>query len=261
MDNFIKTKFLELKEKFHFNVDVKNINFYKKIKHTMNQTIFFSAAAGLSYLFSLWLVNGNTTTMSGYFFVSLFFFPFFFSFLKKLNLKRPAKFTLLSSKLPRILRSISFIKSVEDSFFYSRDKIATMLSDENFQLVFFDFFHMAKQHIYKTEEQRNFTKNIVTFKAFLESKNYSKAADYFIELYGVAHQFEYMVHDNYQNSHDFSLLKARKKIMDEFLEPNDFDSFSIQHFKTQSLQLQKELPKQPSKENREKVDWKKLMED
>lgn len=260
MDNVIKAKYLELKDKFHFNVDVKNIKFYQKIKDTFTQTVFLSGAAGISSLFSYWLVHGATTTISGYFLVSLFFFPFFYSFLKKLNVKKPAKFTLLSSKLPNFLRLFSFIKSAEDSFFYSRDKIATMLADENFQLVFFDFFHMAKQHIYKTEEQRRFTKNIVTFKAFLESKNYNKAADYFIELYGFAYQFEYLVHDDYQNSHDVSLLKARKKIIDEFLEPLDLDSFPIQQFKTKSLQLQKELPNN-SKNAGEKINWKKLMDD
>lgn len=261
MDNIIKTKFLELQDKFHFNLDVKNIHFYKKIKDNVNKTVFLSAASGLSFLFSLWLVQGNTTNMAGHFFVSLFFFPFFFSLLKKLNLKRPAKFTLLSSKLPRFLRSISFIKSAEDSFFYSRDKIATMLANEDVQLVFFDFFHMAKQHIYQTEQQRNFIKNIVTFKAFLETKNYYKAADYFIELYAVAHQFEYMVHDNYENSHDTLLLKTRKKIMDDFLEQPDFDNFSIKQFKSQSLHLQKDLPQKFSKDSEKKVNWKKLMED
>lgn len=260
MDNVIKTKYLELKEKFHFNVDIKNIKFYQKIKNTFTQTVFFSSASCISFLFSLWLVHGTTANMAGCFFIALFFFPFFFSFLKKLNLKRPAKFTLLSSKLPKFLRTFKFIKSAEDSFFYSRDKISNMLSDENFQVVFFDFFHMAKQHIYKTEEQRRFTKNIVTFKAFLETKNYDKAADYFIELYGVADQFEYLVHDDYQNSHDYSLLKTRKKIIDEFFEHTELDNFSIQKFKTQSLQLQKELPKNSSKE-KEKINWKKLMDE
>lgn len=198
------------------------------------------------------------TVLAGNFFISLIFIPFFLAYLRKLNLKYPAKFTLLSSQLPSFLKVLPFIKSSEDSFLFSKDKISKMLTDENFQLVFYDFFNMAKNNIFKFDEQKRFTQNIILFKSFLESGNFIKAADYFMELYGVAYQFEYLIYDDYQSPHDLKLLKARKTIIDEFLQDSDIGQYSHDTFKAKSLSLNKDLS---STSSRPKVNWKKLMDE
>lgn len=261
MDNILKSKFVQMKEHFNFHLDFKNIKFYKRIKDTLNQSMFISGASGLSFLLSLWILNGFHGLFA-HFLICIFFFPLFFAYLKKLNIKYPMKLTLLSSKLPSIFKMIPFVRSAEDSFFFSRDKMAKMLADKNCQLVFYDFFQMAKNNIFKFDEHKRFSQDLVLFKSYLESANYLKAADYFIELYGSSHQFEYMVYDDYQNPHDIQLLKARKTMMDEFLQQNDIDDFSIQNMKAKSLYLNKEVPTH-SHDNKvkSKVNWKKLMED
>jgi hypothetical protein len=72
MDNVIKSKFIELKEKFNFNLDVKNIKFYQKIKNTFNNAIFLISSSVLSFLLSLWILNGFTVLV-GHIIISLIF--------------------------------------------------------------------------------------------------------------------------------------------------------------------------------------------
>lgn len=261
MDNILKSKFVQMKEHFNFHLDLKNIKFYKGIKDTFNKSLFISGASGLSFLLSLWILNGFHGLFA-HFLICIFFFPLFFAYLKKLNMKYPLKLTLLSTKLPGILKLFPFIRSAEDSFFFSRDKISKMLADKNCQLVFYDFFNMAKNNLFKFDEHKRFSQDLVLFKSFLESSNYLKAADYFIELYGSSHQFEYMVYDDYQNAHDLQLLKVRKKIMDEFLQQNDIDDFAVQNVKSKSIYLTKELPQNSMEQKtKPKVNWKKLMDE
>lgn len=261
MDNILKAKFFQLKEKFHFNIDVANIHFYQRIKNVVNKSLFFSAASTLSFSFSCLLLNGYVNFSSNLL-LSIIFLPLFLSYVNKLNIKYQPQFTKLSSRLPSFLRFFSFIKSAEDSFFFSKDKIITLLADNDFQLVFYDFFNMAKNHIFKIEEQKKYIKNIVLFKSFLEVGNYSQAADYFIDLYGVAHQFEYMVYHNSHNYHDIQLLRTRKKIIDDFLDSVEDNDFNSQNIKSKSIFLSKNVPLQESSSlHQKKIDWKKLMDD
>lgn len=259
MDNILKTKFIQLKEHFNFNVDLKNIKFYKNIKRVFNASLFLSFSAICSFALSVVILNGFITP-SAHFFISLIFVPFFLFVAYKLNTRFQPKFTALYKQLPSFLRFIPFVKSAEDSFFFSREKIAKMLSNKECQLVFFDFFSMAKSHIFKYDEHKKFTQNIVLFKSYLETDNYLKAADHFIELYGDSYKFEYLIHDNHPSSHDLDLLNARKKLIDEFLHQNSLDDLSSQNIKAKSLEISKNFSEKPSSE-RKKIDWKKLMND
>lgn len=255
MDSILKSRFIQLKEKLNFNLDINNIKFYQKIKNMFTNTVFISAAAFFSFLLSVWILNGFST-WTAHFFISFIFFPLFFSFIFKLNLKHPLKFTLLSSRLPSFLKLFSFIKSTEDSFFFSKDKISKMLVDENFQLVFYDFFNMVKNHIFNVDEQRHFTKNVILFKSSLECGNFIKAADFFMELYGVAYQFEHLIYNDYQNTHDLQLLKARKSMIDDFLKESELEEYAKNN--TNSLNIYKNsFPHTP----KTKVNWKKLMDE
>lgn len=262
MDSILKAKFVQLKEFFNFHGDIKNIMFYKKIKTIFNHSLFLLASTGLSFLLSIFLLNGIHSIPSNLI-ISMFFVPLFLSYFKKLNFQYQPKFTLLSNKLPGFLRLFPFIKSSEDSFFFSKEKISKMLEDKNCQLVFYDFFNMAKNNLFKFEEQRKFTQNIILFKSFLESENYTKASDYFIELYGVAHQFEYMVYDDYQSPHDIQMLKTKKIILDEFLHKIDIEDFQETEVPTKKVYLTKEINQKTSFDNdsKNKVNWKKLMDD
>lgn len=259
MDNILKTKFLQLKENFNFNVDLKNIKFYKNIKKVFNASLFLSFSAICSFSISVLILNGFVSP-GAHFFISLFFVPFFISIAYKLNTKFQPKFTALYKKLPSFFRLIPFVKSAEDSFFFSREKIANMLSHKECQLVFFDFFSMAKSHIFKYDEHKKFTQNIALFRTYLETSNYLKAADYFIELYGDSYKFEYLIHDNHSSSYDLDLLHARKKMIDEFLQQNYVDELNSQNIKAKSLEISKNFSEQPISE-RKKIDWKKLMND
>lgn len=267
MDNILKTKLVQLKEHFNFQLDVKNIQFYKRIKTIINKSIFIIGSFGLAFLFSILILNGFRS-FSTNFWTSAFFIPFFSVYLNKINIKFQPQFTRLSSKLPKFLRILPFIKSAEDSFFFSRDNISKMLVDKNCQLVFYEFFNMAKNNIYKFDDQKIFTQQMVIFKSCLESANYVKAADYFIELYATAHQFEYMIYDDYQTHHDIQMLKTRKILIDDFLHQADVDDFSEQAIKSKSISLTKDNPvvnksfsSNESKNKENKVNWKKLMDD
>ena len=261
MDNILKTKFVQIKEHFNFQLDVKNIQFYKCIKNIMNKTIFVFGAAVLAFLFSILILQGvKSFTINLW--LSAFFIPFFASYINKLNVKFQPKFTLFSTKLPKFLRVFSFIKSAEDSFSFSKNNVAKMLVDKNCQLVFYEFFNMAKNHIYKIEEQKIFTQYIVLFKSSLESSNYIKAADYFIELYIRAHQFEYMLYEDYQTHHDIQMLKTRKILIDDFLLKVDIEDCFEESTKPKHIYLNanKEKFLSPS-ESKNKVNWKKLMDE
>lgn len=259
MDNILKTKFIQLKEHFNFNVDLKNIKFYKNIKKVFNTSLFLFFASVCSFATSVFILDGFILP-SAHFFISLIFLPFFLSVAYKLNIKFQPKFTSLHYKLPSFFKKIPFIKSAEDSFLFSREKIAHMLSQKECQLVFFDFFSMAKSHIFKYDEHKKFTKNIVLFKSYLETENFLKAADYFIELYGDSYKFEYLIHDNHPSTHDLDLLHARKKMIDDFLHQNSIDDLTTQNLKAKSLEISKDFSEQTTTE-RKKVDWKKLMND
>ena len=76
MDNILKTKFIQLKEHFNFNVDLKNIKFYKNIKKVFNTSLFLFFASVCSFATSVFILDGFILP-SAHFFISLIFLPFF----------------------------------------------------------------------------------------------------------------------------------------------------------------------------------------
>lgn len=263
MDSVLKEKFVQLKDLFNFQSDIKNILFYKKIKKIFNLSLLFLPSAILS--FSLLKLLFNDMALQTWFEISFVFsfIPIFSACFEKLFLHFPPKFNLISYKLPSFLRLLPFIKSAEDSLLFSKEKIAKMLEDKNCQFVFYEFFKMAQNNLLIIKEQKKFTQNIILFKSFLESGNYTIASDYFIELYAVAHYFEYMVHDDYISPHDIEMLKTKKIILDEFLHKIDIEDFQENESPTKKIYLTKSINQKTTFNNdsKNKVNWKKLMDD
>lgn len=231
MDTVLKNKFIQLKDNLKFQIDFDNIHFYHLIKKSFNKTTFVAGSFFVSFVLSTWILKGTPSFYLN-FLISTIFTPLFLAFFKKLNMKHPAKFTLLSSRLPSLFRFIPFIKSSEDSFFFSKDKITDTLKDERNQVILYDFFLLVKQHIVNIDEKYNFDKNITFFKSSLESGNFIQASNYFMELYIVAFQYEYLINnDHTPSTHDIDLLRARKSIIEEFLQEKDIHDYSLDYHK------------------------------
>lgn len=266
MNEYFKNNYFKFKEHFHLDMDVKNFLFYKKIKNIFSKSFLLASSTGLSFLLSYHLL-GSGFSFNNYFFTSIIFFPLFLSLIQRLQIKHPLKYTQISHKLPSFLRFLSFIKSSEDSFFFSRDKISKMLEDKNAQFIFYEFFNNSKPFVDSLKDYKEYNSNIAFFKNCLEKKDFIKAAEYFMELYTFAYQYENLSFNS--NYHDIELLHIKKELIDEFLHEVNIEKVFMKnqlnlpkdHDNNQNINyLYKNIPETKNSNVTPKVNWKKLLD-